>query len=243
MSKNAEKELKNQGKDKSKDNIYQGHRQRLRSKFLKSGTKTFQDYEILELLFFYSLPRIDTKPIAKKLLNHFKSIEAIISADQEDLRSIKGVGNEVILHLKLLFEIFTRMHLGNKAHKKNIIDHWEKVLQYCKLTIGFKQKEYFCVLYLDRKNALIADEFLDTGTVDKITIYPREIVKKALSNNASAVILVHNHPSGDCNPSRQDIETTNTIVSALQNVQITTHDHLIISQNQHYSFKGHGLII
>ncbi len=219
-----------------------GHRKRLRDRFIRSPLRTFADYEMLEMFLFDAVPRKDTKELAKKLLQKFSSLQSIFSADIPDLKSIPGVGESVIIRLKMIMDIFSRFHLSIDDRELHILNNWSSVISYCNLTMGFKRKEFFRVLFLNKKNILLADELLESGTIDKITIYPREIVKHAIAHNASAIILVHNHPSGDCSPSEQDIMITNNIAHALSSVNVMVHDHIIVARNSHYSFKATGLL-
>ncbi len=219
-----------------------GHRQRLKDKFLNSPRRALQDYEILEMILFYIIPRRDTKPIAKMLLNKFGSLAGIIFADDSALESIKGVGDGVVLYIKLCADLFSRISIPKQKGEVNILSSWLAVINYCQLTMGFKKSEAFRVLMLNKKNILIGDEFVDAGTVDKIAIYPREVSKMALLHGATAIILVHNHPSGDSTPSREDIEITKRIIDALAPINVSMHDHIIVAEHKHFSFKASGLI-
>ena len=224
-------------------NIKHSHRQRLKERFSKSSIRTLADYEILEMLLFYIIPVRDTKPLAKLLLKKFGSLIGVVNAEPTQLAGIKGIGQSVVIYLKLLKDFFSRLHISNNSEKKvHVLNNWNSVINYCNLTMGFQKTESFKILYLNSKNILINEEVIDYGTVDRIAIHPREIVKNALIHCASAVILVHNHPSGEVAPSKQDIELTNTIVSGLKAVNITVHDHIIVSHNDYYSFKTNDLI-
>lgn len=219
-----------------------GHRKRLKERFMQSPLRTLPDYEILEMILFNAIYRRDTKQIAKRLLTKFGSLIAVLSADPADLTSIVDVGESVAYQCKLLLDIFSRLHIPHNGKNVNVLSNWHAVVNYCKLTMGFQSKEYFRVLFLNKKNILIADEILETGTVDKVSIHPREIIKKSLYHNATAIILVHNHPSGDAQPSNEDIVITQTIIMALSSLNIAVYDHVIIAQNLHFSFKGNNLI-
>ena len=220
-----------------------GHRQRLKSSFYKLPIRSLPDYEILEMLLFYVIPIKDTKNTAKQLLNTFGSLVGVINADYTQLNKIKGLGNSVYLFFKLLKDLFSRLHLPNESDQKfHVLNNWASVVNYCNLTMGFQKVEYFKILYLNAKNILIDEEIIESGTVDRIAVHPREIVKSAINHFASAVILVHNHPSGDVSPSKQDIEITNTIATALKAVNIVIHDHIIVSHNDYFSFKTNNLI-
>ena len=195
------------------------------------------------MLLFYVIPIKDTKSIAKLLLKKFGGLIEILNADQAQLIEIKGIGQSFIIYLKLLKDLFSRLHIPSDLDKKiHVLNNWSSVINYCNLTMGFQKTESFKILYLNTKNLLIHEEVIDYGTVDRIAIHPREIVKSALTVGASAVILVHNHPSGEVLPSKQDIELTNIIALALKSVNITIHDHIIVSHNDFYSFKTHNLI-
>ncbi|MSO14177.1 RadC family protein [Rickettsiales endosymbiont of Trichoplax sp. H2] len=220
-----------------------GHRQRLKSRFYKLPIRSLPDYEILEMVLFYVIPIKDTKKVAKQLLNTFGSLIGVLNADYTQLSQIKGLGNSVYLFFKLLKDLFSRLHLPNECDKKfHVLNNWTSVVNYCNLTMGFQKVEYFKILYLNAKNILIDEEIIESGTVDRIAVHPREIVKSAINHFASAVILVHNHPSGDVSPSKQDIEITNTIATALKAVNIVIHDHIIVSHNDYFSFKTNNLI-
>ncbi|MFQ3307715.1 MAG: DNA repair protein RadC [Candidatus Midichloriaceae bacterium] len=221
-----------------------GHRQRLKERFLKSTIRSLPDYEILEMLLFYVIPIKDTKEISKMLLKKHGSLMGVLNADKSQLLQIKGVGSSVYLHFRLLKDLFSRLHVPQDLSKEktHVLNNWNSVVNYCNLTMGFQKTESFRILYLNSKNNLIEEDVIDYGTVDRIAIHPREIVKNALTHSASAVILVHNHPSGDVNPSKQDIELTNKIVDGLRSVCITVHDHIIVSQNNYYSFRTNNLI-
>lgn len=222
--------------------LHHGHRKRLRERFNSTPLRTLPDYEILEMILFYAIPRGDTKLTAKKLLAKFGSLSGVLNADSTDLHMMDGVGEGVSTLLKLLLDFSSRLSLPLDHKDLQVLNNFPAVLSYLKLTIGFRKTECFKVLFLNRKNVLIGDEIFEGGTVDKVQIYPREVVKRALSYNASAVILVHNHPSGDCSPSKEDLEVTREIKTALNLVSINLHDHIIIAENNHYSFRNTGLI-
>lgn len=226
--------------DISKLNL--GHRGRLKEKFLNSPKRSLQDYEILEMILFYIIPRRDTKPMAKILLKKFGSLAGIIFADDSALESIKGIGDGVVLYVKLFSDLFSRICIPKDKGQVNILSSWLAVINYCQLTMGFKKSEAFRVLMLNKRNILIGDEFIESGTVDKIAIYPREISKMALLHGATAIILVHNHPSGDPTPSKEDIEITKRIIDALGPINVSMHDHIVVAEHKHFSFKASGLI-
>ena len=230
-------------KQSAPSSLFIGHRNRLKERFFKSPVRTLPDYEILEMVLFNAVPRRDTKDLAKRLLQRFGSLVAIVSADPIDLQTVLGVTRSVLQQLKLLLDIFTRLHIPVEEQKNlNVINSWMSVLNYCSLTMGFKSREHFRVLFLNKRNVLMADELFETGTVDKVSVYPREIVKQAIHYNASALILVHNHPSGEVKPSKDDIEITKKIADALNNIHISLHDHIIIANHNHFSFRSNGLL-
>jgi DNA repair protein RadC len=228
--------------DNSTNDLNTGHRSRLKTRFLNSPRRALPDYEILEMILFYTIVRKDTKPIAKILLKKFGSLAGIVFADDASLKTIAGVGEGVIFFIKLLADFFSRLCVPQQKGEVHVLSSWLAVLNYCQLTMGFKKSESFRVLMLNKKNVLIADEFIDAGTVDKIAIYPREISKMTLLHGAAAIILVHNHPSGDPNPSREDIEITNKIIEALLPISVAMHDHVIVAEHNHFSFRAAGLI-
>lgn len=225
----------------SEKNFTIGHRTRLKERFLNSPLRNLPDYEILEMILFSIFPRRDTKNLAKEILSEFGSLIAVINAEPARLKAIDGVGDAVIFQFKLLLDFFSRLHIPTQTGVE-VLSNWHSVISYCQLTMGHAANENFRILYLNKKNALVGDEVSESGTIDKIYVYPREIAKKALHYNASAVILVHNHPTGDVTPSTEDIEMTKQVVKALMPLGISVHDHLIIGKNKHYSFKMSGLI-
>lgn len=220
---------------------YLGHRQRLRSRFLQSDRSQFADYELLELLLFGARPRGDVKPLAKRLLKHFGSLDAVLHASPNDLGKVEDVGEAVICCLKAAEEAAKRL-VKAPTKERTVIQSWSALLDYCRLAMGKEKVEQFRILFLNHKNALIADEVLQRGTVDHTPVYPREVVKRALELGASAIILAHNHPSGDPAPSQADIDMTKKVIEAAKAVGISVHDHLIIADSAHYSFKSYGLI-
>lgn len=220
---------------------YHGHRDRLRQRFRESGDRALADYELLELLLFRLIPRRDTKPIAKALLARFGSLPEVLGAPTHLLTEVKGVGDSVATDLKLVAAIAHRMLKGELKHRQ-VLASWTAVIEYCRAAMAFEAREQFRVLFLDKKNALIADEVQQTGTVDHTPVYPREVVKRALELSATALILVHNHPSGDPTPSRADIEMTKLIIDTARPLGITVHDHIIIGKDGHASLKGLKLI-
>ena len=220
---------------------YIGHRARLKNKFLSSDNSSLNDYELLELLLFQSIPRRDVKPLAKELLQKFGSFKQLINAEQKNILAINDAKESVYLQFKLLKEILNRIFYG-EIHKKNIIGSWTALLEYLQFNMGCLKLEQFRVLFLNKKNILLNDEVMANGTIDQTPVYIREIVKKALFHEAGAIILVHNHPGGNSKPSNADIQLTKQIVDACKVVNVTVHDHVIIGNNDFYSFKTNMLL-
>jgi DNA repair protein RadC len=220
---------------------HSGHRRRLRERFLKGGTLAVADYELLEMILYAASPRMDTKPLAKKLLSHFGDFAKIAHASPPELAKIDGMGDAAIASIKVIHAAAEKM-LKAEASQGKIIQSWTALLDYCRVSLGHKKIEEFRALFLNHKNILIADEAQQSGTVNHAPVYPREVVKRALDLSASSIILAHNHPSGDPTPSRDDIEITRQIVAAAASLGINVHDHLIIAGNKYYSFKSNGLI-
>ena len=225
----------------SKDTGPDGHRARLRERFAQGGAQAMPDYELLELVLFAAVPRRDTKPLAKALIARFGSFAEVIAAKPERLREVTGVGEAVIAQLKIVEAAATRLARGQVMNRP-ALSSWNALLDYCMAAMARSAAEEFRVLFLDRKNILIADEVQTRGTIDHTPVYPREIVKRALAHGASAIILVHNHPSGDPTPSRADIEMTRDIQAAAKALAIAVHDHLVIGRAGHASFKSLGLL-
>lgn len=220
---------------------YLGHRERLRERLLNGGTEPLADYELLEFLLFASIPRRDTKELAKTLIKRFGSFAGVLAADPAALTSVDEVKDATAASLMAVREAAARTIRAEIANKP-VISNWQALVDYCTARIGFAEHEEFHLLFLDRKNALIADERQQRGTVDHTPLYPREVVKRALELNASAIIMIHNHPSGDVTPSRADIEMTKQVREAAKTVGISLHDHLVIGKGKHASFKSLGLI-
>ena len=219
---------------------YVGHRDRLRERFLKGGADALADYELLELVLFASIPRVDVKPLAKRLIDKLGDFGEVIAAPKERLAEL-GLGARSVAQLKIIEAAAQRL-ARTRVLKRPAISSWSALIDYCTATMARGGVEEFRVLFLDRKNTLIADEVQTTGTVDHTPVYPREIVKRALQLEASALILVHNHPSGDPSPSRADIAMTSEVVAAARALKIDVHDHLVIGRNGHASFKSLGLL-
>jgi DNA repair protein RadC len=216
-----------------------GHRDRLRTRAAKSF-EALPDYELLELCLFRSIPRGDVKPLAKRLLTRFGSVSGVLGAGLAELRTVSGVGEAVALDLKLMHEAALRM--GREAiGKRPVITSWTALLAYVRVALAHEAREQFRVLFLDKKNQLIADEILQRGTVDHAPVYPREVMRRALELSASALILVHNHPSGDPTPSKPDIEMTRLVVEAGKVLKIEVHDHLVVGRDGVASFRALGL--
>lgn len=220
---------------------HKGHRQRLRERFLKSGGDGLPDYEMLELLLFMAQPRGDVKPLAKALMREFNSFAAVISATPDALKKVPGVGDAAVAALKVAQESAARL-LRDDIVGQPILSNWQHLLDYCRATMAHEKTEQFRILFLNTKNVLIADELQQRGTVNHTPVYPREVIKRALDLNASAIILVHNHPSGDTDPSRDDIDITKEIREAGQKLGIALHDHLIVGRSGVTSFKTKGLL-
>ena len=220
---------------------YHGHRERLRERFRDAGAEAVSDYELLELLLFRAIPRRDVKPLAKNLITTFGSFAEVISAPTARLAEVKGLGTTAITELKIIHAAASRLARG-QVRKRPVLSSGSNVIDYCRTTMAFAEKEQFRVLFLDKRNQLIVDKVQQTGTVDHTPVYPREVVKRALELSATALILVHNHPSGDPTPSGADIEMTRTIVEVAKPLGIAVHDHIIVGRDGHASLKGLKLI-
>ncbi len=217
------------------------HRKRLRTRFMDGGATAMPDYELLELLLFRAIPRQDVKPLARALLDTFGDFNRVITAPATRLMAVKGAGEAVVLELKIIEASAMRM-MRARVMQRPVLSSWDALLDYCHTAMSHAETETFRVLYLDRKNILIADEEQARGTVDHVPVYPREVVKRALELNASAFILVHNHPSGDPTPSQADLDMTAQIQDAAQVLGLTLHDHLIIGKSRELSFKAQGYL-
>ncbi|MEY8881490.1 DNA repair protein RadC [Donghicola sp. XS_ASV15] len=217
------------------------HRRRLRDRFLAGGAAAIPDYELLELVLFRAIPRQDVKPLARRLLDRFGDFNHVISAPSEHLKEIKGVGDAVVLELKIVEAAAHRL-ARSKVIQRPLLSSWQALIDYCHTAMAHRETEQFRVLYLDRKNVLIADEEQAKGTVDHVPVYPREVMKRALQLNASALILVHNHPSGDPSPSESDLRVTEQIDRAAQVLGLTLHDHIIIGKSCELSFRSEGYL-
>jgi DNA repair protein RadC len=219
----------------------QGHRARLRQRFLEAGPLGVADYEMLELVLFRAIPQRDVKPLAKRLIATFGDFNAAVSAPPARLAEVQGIGPAAICELKIVEAAAHRLARARVMHR-HALASWAALMEYCKTAMAHRQTEQFRVLYLDRKNVLIADEEGARGTVDQVPVYPREVAKRALELNASAIILVHNHPSGDPTPSPADIDMTRAVGNALKAVGVVLHDHVVVGRAHHTSFRGQGLL-
>lgn len=220
---------------------YTEHRARLRARFEQSGAEGLPDYELLELLLFRIVPRQDVKPLAKRLIERFGDLGAVLGAAPARIAETPGAGPAVALELKITQAVLQRAAKA-EIGRAPIITSWSALLEYCRLRLAHETREQFRVLFLDRKNQLIADEVMGAGTVDHAPVYPREVVRRALELSASALILVHNHPSGDPKPSMADVAITREIASAAKPLDIAVHDHLVVGRHGVASFKSLGLL-
>jgi DNA repair protein RadC len=220
---------------------YHGHRERLRARFREAGPDAVADYELLELVLFRAIPQRDVKPLAKALIATFGSFAEVIAAPETRLKEVKGLGDAAVTELKIVQAAANRLVRG-QVKERTVLSSWSSVLDYCRTAMAFAEKEQFRILFLDKRNQLIADEVQQTGTVDHTPVYPREVVKRALELSATAIILVHNHPSGDPTPSRVDIQMTQSIVDVARPLGISVHDHIIVGRDGHTSLKGLRLI-
>ena len=218
-----------------------GHRERLRRRFRDGGAEALPDYELLELVLFRPIPRLDVKPLAKALIARFGSFTEVLAATPERLREVPGIGDAVVTELKIVHAAGLRLIKG-EISQRAVLSSWSAVLDYCRAALAFAEREQFRILFLDKKNGLIADEVQGIGTVDHTPVYPREVMKRALELGASAIILVHNHPSGDPTPSAADIDMTRRLIEAGDKLAVKVHDHIIIGRNGHASFRTLKLI-
>ena len=222
-------------------NQTEGHRQRLRDKFLKSGLDGFHDYEIIELLLTLGTPRKDCKSIAKKALKEFGSLKEVLEANPNELKSIKGIGDNNVFGLKIAQAVAHR-YLADRIIDKEFVRSADEVMAYLKHSLRDKNREAFLVIYLNGRNQILKMEELFKGTLTTSAVYPREVVKRALDNNAAVLVFVHNHPSGNPNPSQDDLTITKKLKATAKAIDVLIHDHLIIAGNEVYSFADHGLI-
>src|ERR1700756_3013570 len=223
------------------DPHYLGHRERLRERFYGAGPDALSDHELLEMALFAAIPRRDTNPRAKALLKKFGSFPEVVHAPVARLREVDGIKDASINQLKLIAAAASRIAKGELKGRRQL-SSWNDVIDYCRTSMAFADKEQFRLLFLDKKNQLIADEVQQTGTVDHTPVYPREVIKRALELSATALILVHNHPSGDPTPSQADIQMTKAIINIATPLGIAVHDHIIVGKGGHASLKGMRLI-
>jgi DNA repair protein RadC len=220
---------------------YHGHRERLRDRFHGAGPDALSDYELLEMVLFSARSRGDVKPLAKTLIKKFGSFAEVIHAPEARLREVDGIGDKTVTQLKLIAAAASRIAKG-QLKQRTLLSSWNDVIDYCRTSMAFADKEQFRILFLDKRNQLISDEVQQIGTVDHTPVYPREVIKRALELSATAIILVHNHPSGDPTPSQADIHMTKAIVQIATPLGISVHDHIIVGKNGHASLKGLKLI-
>jgi DNA repair protein RadC len=221
--------------------LLKGHRERLRTRFMTGGADAMPDYELLELVLFNAIPRRDTKPLAKILIKRFGSFAEVVNAPELRLAEVDGVTARVIAELKIVRAASLRL-LKGQIMERPALSSWNQVLEYCQAAMSYQTREQFRILFLDKKNNLIADEVQQEGTVDHTPVYVREVVKRALELSATAIILAHNHPSGDPTPSRADIDMTKMIIDAARPLGILVHDHIIVGRGGHSSFRALRLI-
>ncbi len=226
---------------RTEDPHYKGHRTRLRERFAEAGEQAMPDYELMELVLFRSIPQRDVKPLAKSLIARFGSFAEVIGARTERLMEIEGIGEATALDLKIVEAAARRLTRG-AIMQRPVLGSWKDVIDYCRTAMAFADREEFRILFLDKRNFLIADEVQGSGTVDHTPVYPREVVKRALELAASALILVHNHPSGDPTPSSADIRMTADLQAIAKPLGIALHDHIIVGRNGHTSFRGQNLL-
>lgn len=217
------------------------HRARLRERFMQGGAAAMPDYELLELVLFRAIPRQDVKPLARRLIERFGDFNRVLTAAPARLAEVEGVGPAVVTELKIVEAAAQRLARA-RVMNRPVLSSWQALLDYCHTAMAHREVEQFRVLFLDRKNVLIADEPQARGTVDHVPVYPREVAKRALELNASAIILVHNHPSGDPTPSQADIAMTGQIDLACQAIGVAVHDHVIVGKGEELSFRSHGLL-
>lgn len=220
---------------------YWGHRERLRARFLEGGHQPMPEYELLELLLFNAIARVDVKPLAKRLLATFGDLNGVIAASEHRILQVEGADRWVYLQLRIV-DAFAQRMAQAKVLQREVVSSWAALISYCRTCMAHRETEQFRVLFLDRKNTVIADEALGTGTIGHVPVYPREVAKRALELNASSVILVHNHPSGDPTPSREDVEMTLRVMASCEAIDVSVHDHIVIGKEAEVSFRGARLI-
>lgn len=220
---------------------YWGHRERLRTRFLEGGHGPMPEYELLEILLFNAVAKIDVKPLAKRLLAAFGDLNGVIAASEHRILQVEGADRWVYLQLRIV-DAFAQRMAQSKVLRREVLSSWDALIAYCRTCMAHRETEQFRVLFLDRKNTVIADEALGSGTVGHVPVYPREVAKRALELNASAVILVHNHPSGDPTPSREDVSMTAKVAMACEAIDVAVHDHIVIGKDSEVSFRAAGLL-
>lgn len=230
-----------QGNDGIARPHYWGHRERLRTRFLEGGHAPMPEYELLELLLFNAIGKIDVKPLAKRLLATFGDLNSVIAASEHRIMQVEGADRWVYLQLRLV-DAFAQRMAQAKVLRREVLSSWDALIAYCRTCMAHRETEQFRVLFLDRKNTMIADEALGSGTVGHVPVYPREVAKRALELNASAIIMVHNHPSGDPTPSSDDIKMTGRVMMACEAIDVTVHDHVVIGKEAEVSFRTEGLM-
>lgn len=218
-----------------------GHRARLRKRFLEGADLAVPDYELLELLLYAAHARADMKPMAKRLMRTFGSISKVVRASHEELLRVEGMGPAAVASVKVV-ETLVQKVLFEEVQENPVIDSWDRLISFCRVSMGHLPREEFRLLFLDKRNRLITQEIQQVGTIDQAAVYPREVVKRALDVGASALILVHNHPSGDPTPSQADIDITKRIITAAKGVDVRIHDHVIIAKDKHTSLRAQGLM-
>ena len=223
------------------ENFRTNHRARIRKRFMEGGADAMPDYELLELVLFRAIPRRDVKPLAHKLIQEFGGFNEVLSAPPMLLSKVKGVGQSVVQEIKIIEAAAHRLARA-RIMDKEILSSWDELLTYCRTAMSHRDVEQFRILFLDNKNRLISDEIQQRGTVNHVPVYPREVAKRALELNASALILVHNHPSGDPSPSQADIDMTQQVSFALDALGIRLHDHIVIGKSEEASFHSLGLL-
>ncbi|MEJ2226822.1 MAG: DNA repair protein RadC [Alphaproteobacteria bacterium] len=228
-------------KQQSQQQHYVGHRERLRERFRQGGADAMPDYELMELILFRAIPRRDTKPLAKAIIAKFGNFAEAINASETRLAEVSGLGAAAITEIKLIRAAALRM-MQSEALKRPLLNSWEKVKNYCRAAMGYEMREQLRILFVDKRNRLIADEVQGHGTIDHTPVYVREVMRRALELSAAGIILVHNHPSGDATPSRADIDITKEIIEAAKALNIDVHDHLIVGRDGHISLRGAGLV-
>lgn len=220
---------------------YHGHRDRVRDKFIHDDGTTMADYELLELILFAAIPRVDVKPLAKNLIAQFGSLADVLTADLDELEAVNGIKRNSAIHLKS-FQAASKRLAKQRLDDRPVLGAWQDLIDYCYTAMAHEKKEQFRILFLNNRNVLIKDEVQQVGTINHTPVYPREVVKRALELGATALILLHNHPSGDPKPSKDDIKMTQVIIDAAKGVGITIHDHIIIGKAGPYSFRNAGLV-